>query len=64
MPEGAADKFMNVTECARMLKLSSRYFYDLLRNGEGPRFKRFGNRIRIRYSDLMKWATPAKTKGH
>ena len=59
------DKFLDVEECAGMLKMSTRFLYDQLRRGGGPRFRRFGNRYRIRLSELMRWAASApKSKGH
>ena len=57
------DKFLDVQDCARILRMSARFIYEKLRAGQGPRHKRFGNRYRIRHSELMKWASgPNKRK--
>jgi excisionase family DNA binding protein len=59
------DRFLDVADCARILKMSERFIYGLLRAGEGPRYRKFGNRYRIRHSELMRWATRSpRNKGN
>ena len=57
------DEFLSVQDCAKILKMSTRYVYDLLRQRKGPPFRRFGGRYRIRYSSFMNWATKPANKG-
>jgi excisionase family DNA binding protein len=57
------DIFLDVQDCARILRMSAKFIYEKLKSGEGPRYKKFGNRYRIRRSELIKWATgPDKRK--
>jgi hypothetical protein len=61
------DQFLDVQECAKILKMSARFIYDTLRSGKGPRYQRFSGprgRYRIRYSDLMRWASKPNAKNH
>jgi excisionase family DNA binding protein len=37
--------------------MSAKFIYEKLKSGKGPRHKKFGNRYRIRRSELIKWAT-------
>jgi excisionase family DNA binding protein len=66
LPEPAkqTDEFLSVSECARILKMSTRYVYDLLRSGKGPQHRRFGGRYRIRYKAFIEWASKPNQKGH
>lgn len=59
----AEDEFLSVQDCAKILKMSTRYVYDLLRQRKGPPFRRFGGRYRIRYSSFMNWATKPENRG-
>lgn len=54
------DRYLDVQECAQIIKMSVRYLRDHLRAGTGPKFRRFGNRYRIRQSWLMNWQPPEK----
>jgi excisionase family DNA binding protein len=58
MLEPVQDDFLSVQECAKLLKMSTRFVYDKLRTGEGPPHKRFGNRYRIYRAHFLKWAKP------
>ena len=60
----APDEFLSVNDCAKILKMSTRYVYDLLRKGNGPPARRFGGRYRIRYSSFMNWASRPSKKGN
>lgn len=61
-----ADEFLDVRDCAKILKMSMRFVYLALRSGRGPRYQRWGGprgRYRIRYTDLMRWAQRSNGKG-
>jgi excisionase family DNA binding protein len=58
LSDAAQDDFLSVQECAKLLKMSTRFVYDKLRAGEGPPHKRFGNRYRIYRAHFLKWAKP------
>lgn len=62
MPETLpiSERFLDVKDCARILKLSTRSFYDFLRTGTGPPYIKLGPRYRIRHKDLMRWALKHK----
>lgn len=64
MPTRADDDFITVEECYRQLRIGRRQMYELLKSGDGPPHRKFGQRYRIRYKNFMLWATKPDKKGN
>lgn len=56
----ADDDFVTVKECLPILRIGRDQMYAILRSGKGPKHRRFGRRYRIRYKNLIEWATKEK----
>jgi excisionase family DNA binding protein len=48
--------FVSVKEACALISINERMFRRYIRSNTGPRYKRWGRLIRIRYTELMKWA--------
>lgn len=52
----AADDFITPKQIVAKLGVNYQSFLRKLRRGEGPKFKRYGNRIKIRYDWYTAWS--------
>lgn len=47
--------FLTTKEAARLLKVTTRFLYNLVENKKGPPMYKLGERFRFKQSDLLQW---------
>ena len=55
MANGVAQTFLTPKEIADEMRVDYRAFLKKLKRGEGPKFKRYGTRIKIRHDWYDAW---------